>query len=97
MGRDIVLTVDAEAVVAARAVVSVPDSRARWKTLRTLAAGSLGSLPYNDPAISRSKFAYASFPLVATPFVDRNLVDGEQSGRAWHGFPNSAEGSRRSF
>jgi chorismate lyase len=82
--RDITLTVDAAAVVAARSSVSARDSRASWKSLRTLAARPLGSLLYNDPAISRSRFAYASFPLAATPFVDRESVDdANQCGRAW--------------
>ena len=82
--RDITLTVNAAAVVAARSIVSARDSRASWKSLRTLAARPLGSLLYNDPAISRSRFAYASFPLAATPFVDREFVDdANQRGRAW--------------
>jgi chorismate--pyruvate lyase len=82
--RDITLTVDAAAVVAARSSVSARDSRASWKSLRTLAARPLGSILYNDPAISRSRFAYASFPLAATPFVDREFVDDvNQCGRAW--------------
>jgi len=81
--RDITLTVDAAAVVAERSIVSARDSRASWKSLRTLAARPLGSLLYNDPAISRSRFAYASFPLAATPFVDREFVDANQCGRAW--------------
>ncbi|EIM95313.1 chorismate lyase family protein [Paraburkholderia hospita] len=82
--RDITLTVDAEAVVAARSIVSVHDSRASWKSLRALAARPLASLLYNDPAISRSKFVYGSFLLAATPFVDRDFVgDANQCGRAW--------------
>jgi chorismate--pyruvate lyase len=82
--RDITLTVDAAVVVAARSIVSARDSRASWKLLRTLAARPLGSLLYNDPTISRSRFAYASFPLAATPFVDREFVDdANQCGRAW--------------
>ncbi|WMY09559.1 chorismate--pyruvate lyase family protein [Paraburkholderia phenoliruptrix] len=82
--RDITLTVDAEAVVAARSFVSARDSRASWKSLRTLAAAPLASLLYNDPAVSRSKFAYASFLLSATPFVDRDFVgDIKQCDRAW--------------
>ncbi|MGC2963674.1 chorismate--pyruvate lyase family protein [Paraburkholderia graminis] len=81
--RDIALTVDAAAVVAARSIVSARDSRASWKSLRTLAARPLGSLPYSDPAISRSRFAYASFLLAATPFIERQYVDdAPQCGRA---------------
>jgi chorismate--pyruvate lyase len=82
--RDITLTVDAAAVVAARNIVSALDSRASWKSLRTLAARPLGSLLYNDPAISRWRFAYASFPLAAMTFVVREFVDDvNQCGRAW--------------
>jgi chorismate lyase len=82
--RDITLTVGAAAVIAARSIVSARDSRASWKSLRTLAARPLGSLLYNNPAISRSRFAYASFSLTATLFVDREFVDdANQCGRAW--------------
>jgi chorismate--pyruvate lyase len=82
--RDITLTVDGEAVIAARSVVSVRGSRTAWKSIRTLQARPLACLLYHDPAVTRSVFSYGFFSLVETPFVDRNVVDVCSAiGNAW--------------
>jgi chorismate lyase len=82
--RDVILTVDAEAVIAARSIVSARDSCTTWKSLRTLEARPLAGLLYHDSAVRRSTFAYASFSLSKSALVEHRAVRGvNMNSRAW--------------
>lgn len=75
--RDVVLFIDEAAVITARSIASARDSRAVWRSLRTLQVQPLASLLYHDPAVTRTTFSYASFSLAREPSNNAERMRGD--------------------